>query len=272
MNERTDSAPANAGGGDTLLNDAQALVTYIMREHEPPPMINREILLVLYDVIREYPSSETSRLDYNSLVDACDRLVSHLDSQWEELTEFNWKLVDAVRRWIRPTEPTSTSTCGEYPVIEPCSARPDSMKGPHVYGKASHKCIWCNATDPQNLYPNGPPRKIAGHDWPPILDEYGIPAPSELPRVGKDIYASAARAILGTATPSPAAQSYVRVTMLEGSSHWLKGRMSMLKLDMLMEKKRLIKDRGNDPTKYATLLAAIESDLVEVGRIMDALS
>jgi hypothetical protein len=85
----------------------------------------------------------------------------------------------------------------------------------------------------------------------------------------EDIYARAAKAILGTPTKF---DLYTRVTLTDDSVTWLKQRMSMLKLDLLIEKKRMLKDRGADTTKYALILAGIEQDLREINVIVDALS
>ena len=187
---------------------------------------------------------------------------------------------------------------------ERCAARPRGLD--HVFANSlkGRVCMWCGTPDPsvkqpelhltaneykpryakeattkaeqsdliKSLEAQGYTKPIARGDQPRTEEVIEGIERSKLTGPGaRDLYAQAARSILGTTDPSPVVDEYVRITLPISAREWLRGRMSALRLDVLIERKRILRDRGANTKLHADLLRTLERDLVEIAKVSDAL-
>jgi hypothetical protein len=142
-----------------------------------------------------------------------------------------------------------------------CSNKPND----HVYFKEWARKVVEKAQDrmqrPEPTMPSGARMSVQAGTAAPQLSK------PQAPR-DPDIYARAARSILGMSTEP---NEYVRVTMCASTRQWLRDRMAALRLDVLIERKHLLRERGPRADLHDRLLETLEHDLIEINRITDAL-
>lgn len=149
----------------------------------------------------------------------------------------------------------------------------------HTTRGLSTTCVDCgqNIIEARSEVCPGPPQLAHGQMIDKLEEELaasceqGTAAPQlskpQAPR-DPDIYARAARSILGMSTEP---NEYVRVTMCASTRQWLRDRMAALRLDVLIERKHLLRERGPRADLHDRLLETLEHDLIEINRITDAL-
>lgn len=253
-----------------LIDDLKFLVSYLVIDNKSPPMLDQKILTRAFEAAKNFPDNdpnEATDQEHFEMREAAWLLVQQLETHKEMMHGLDWTLVTNVSRWFEPA-PTRKE-------VKNCPGSRD-----HVFANTAARgraCIYCGVPDPSVkgiAMPYTGPHSTTdcGDKQCPMHNVAHVHVRDKVPAAGVvQMVADAALARGESFTIIGEATEYKRITLSASAVEWLKAKLCVIKVGLLVERKQLLRERGPDTTRHVAQLSSIETDLAELNRVIDAL-